>query len=87
MNTSTLDVLDENLEFIDYMRMGETIEIFKFNNTGLTTNIKEHIYKFARWMEDAFEIYSEDVFDYVYAFICKRVKISDEIYYSKHPFS
>ena len=56
MNTSTLDVLDENLEFIDYMQMGDTIEIFKFNNTGLTTNIKEHIYKFARWMEDAFEI-------------------------------
>ena len=56
MNTSTLDVLDENLIFIDYMRMGDTIEIFKFNNTGLTTNIKGHIYKFARWMEDAFEI-------------------------------
>ena len=87
MNTSTLDVLDENLEFIDYMRMGDTIEIFKFNNTGLTTNIKEHIYKFARWMEDAFEIDQEDVFDYVYAFICKKVKIQDEIYYKAHPFS
>ena len=87
MNTSTLDSMDDNLEYIDSLQMDDTIEIFKFNSTGLTSNIKDYMHKFARWMEGVFEVDSDDVFDYIYAFICKKVKIQDEIYYSKHPFS
>ena len=87
MNTRTLDLMDDNLEFIDCLQMSDTIEIFKFNSTGLTSNIKDYMHKFARWMENVFEVNSDDVFDYIYAFICKKVKIQDEIYYKSHPFS
>ena len=85
--THGLWTVDENEDLGRVLAVKDITESFKFNNTGLTSSVKDMMYNAAGWREEVFHGDYNDVFDYIYAFICKRVKISDEIYYSKHPFS
>ena len=79
--------VDENEDLGRVLAVKDVTESFKFNNTGLTSSVKDMMYSAAGWIEEVFHVDYNDVFDYIYAFICKKVKIQDEIYYKAHPFS
>ena len=85
--THGLWTVDENEDLGRVLAVKDVTESFKFNNTGLTSSVKDMMYNAAGWIEEVFHVDYNDVFDYIYAFICKKVKIQDEIYYKSHPFS
>ena len=85
--THGLWAVDENEDLGRVLAVKDVTESFKFNNTGLTSSVKYMMCNTARWIEEVFHVNYNDVFAYVYAFICKKVKIQDEIYYKAHPFS
>lgn len=80
--------VDENGDYFGgVLSIKDITESFKFNNTGLTSSVKHMMCNTAGWIEEVFHVDHNDIFDYIYAFICKKVKIRDEIYYKAHPFS
>ena len=86
--THGLWTVDENGDYFGrVLAVKNVTESFKFNNTGLTSSVKYMMSNAARWIEEVFHVEHNDVFDYIYAFICKKVKIREDIYYKAHPLS